>query len=124
MLKNLGCEHVVYVTREGDESNFATKIAKNAGMSEADWSGLYDLGNAASGYARSVAAADGVWCTNWNGFTDSQMSAEVLDAFNAPFETRASFAGLTALHPYSGATERSGKVGCTPGMSAGATFPR
>jgi hypothetical protein len=124
VLKNLGCEHVVYVTREGDESSFATKIAKNAGMSEADWKNLYDLGSEGSSYSRSVAAADAVWCTNWNGFTDAQMSAEVLDAFNAPFETRASFASARVLRPYSGATERSGKAGCTPGMSAGATFPR
>ncbi len=124
VLKNLGCEHVVYVTREGDESGFATKIAKNAGMSESDWKNLYDLSNPTSGYARSVAAADGVWCTNWNGFTDAQMTAEVLDAFDAPFETRASFANVRVLHPYAGTTDRSGKAGCTPGVSAGAVFPR
>jgi hypothetical protein len=124
VLKNLGCEQVVYVTREGDESGFATKIAKNAGMSEADWKNLYDLSNESSSYSRSVAAADGVWCTNWNGFTDAQMSAEVLDAFNAPLETRPSFARARGLSPYSGATERTGKAGCTPGASAGATFPQ
>jgi len=124
VLKNLGCEQVVYVTREGDESGFATKIAKNAGMSESDWKNLYDLSSPGSSYSRSVAAADGVWCTNWNAFTDAQMSAEVLDAFNAPLETRASFARARILHPYSGATERTGKAGCTPGVSAGATFPR
>jgi len=124
VLKNLGCEHVVYVTREGDESAFATKIAKNAGMSESDWKGLYDLSNESSAYSRSVAAADGVWCTNWNGFTDAQMSAEVLDAFNAPLETRSSFASVRVLHPYAGTTDRSGKAGCTPGVSAGATYPQ
>ena len=123
VLKNLGCEHVVYVTRQGDESAFATKIAKNAGMSETDWKNLYDLGNESSGYARSVAAADAVWCTNWNAFTDSQMSAEVLDAFNAPLETRSTFASATVFHAYSGVTPRAGKAGCTPGVSGGATFP-
>jgi hypothetical protein len=124
VLKNLGCEHVVYVTREGDESGFATKIAKNAGMSESDWKNLYDLSNEASSYSRSVAAADGVWCTNWNAFTDAQMSAEVLDAWSAPLETRASFASAKVLHPYEGTTPSTGKAGCTPGVSAGATFPR
>ncbi|MDB4933581.1 MAG: hypothetical protein JWP87_553 [Labilithrix sp.] len=124
VLKNLGCEHVVYVTREGDESGFATKIAKNAGMSESDWKNLYDLSNENSSYARSVAAADAVWCTNWNAFTDAQMSAEVLDAWNAPLETRASFASARVLRPYSGTTPRSGKPGCTPGVSGGATFPQ
>lgn len=124
VLKNIGCENVVYVTREGDESGFATKIAKQAGMGESDWKNLYDLSNPASSYAKSVAAADGVWCTNWNSFTASQMPAMVLDAFNAPLETRASFADVRVLSPYSRATERTGKAGCTPGISAGATFPR
>jgi hypothetical protein len=96
----------------------------NAGLSESDWKNLYDLSNEASSYSRSVAAADAVWCTNWNGFTDAQMSAEVLDAWSAPLETRASFASARVLHPYSGVTERSGKAGCTPGVSGGATFPR
>jgi hypothetical protein len=124
VLKNLGCAQVVYVTREGDESGFATKIAKNAGMSESDWKQLYDLGSETSSYARSVAAADGVWCTNWNAFTDAQMSDMVLDAFNAPLETRPSFASSRVRQPYSRVTERTGKPGCTPGVSAGATYPR
>ncbi len=123
VLKNLGCEQVIYVTREGDESGFATKIAKNAGMSEAEWKGLYDLSNESSGYARSVAAADGVWCTNWNAFTDAQMPGAVLDAWGAPFETQASFK-TTARTPYERVTSSTGKAGCTPGISAGATFPK
>jgi hypothetical protein len=124
VLKSIGCEHVVYVTREGDESGFATKIAKNAGMSESDWKNLYDLGNENSSYSRSVAAADGVWCTNWNAFGATQMSAMVLDAFDAPLETRPSFASARVLVPYARVTERTGKAGCTPGVSGGATFPR
>ncbi len=123
VLKNLGCEQVIYVTREGDESGFATKIAKNAGMSGSEWKALYDLSDESSGYARSVAAADGVWCTNWNSFTDAQMSAEVLDAFNAPFETHATFK-TKARRPYQRTTSSTGKAGCTPGVSAGATFPK
>lgn len=124
VLKDLGCEQVVYVTREGDESGFATKIAKNAGMSERDWKDLYDLANEDSSYARSVAAADGVWCTSWNAFTAAQMSDMVLDAFHAPLETRPSFASAPVLAPYARVTERTGKPGCTPGVSGGATFPR
>jgi hypothetical protein len=124
VLKNLGCEQVVLVTREGDESGFATKIAKQAGMSETDWKGLYDLGNADSSYSRSVAAADAVWCTNWNAFTDAQMSAMVLDAFNAPLEARPSFSTARILRPYSNTTARTNKPGCTPGLSGGAVFPR
>lgn len=123
VLKNLGCEQVVLVTREGDESGFATKIAKHAGMSESDWSALYDLTNPASGYSRSVATADGVWCTNWNAFTDAQMADMVLDAFNAPFEKHASW-NARALRAYGRVTDRTGKAGCTAGIGAGATYPR
>ena len=123
VLQNLGCAQTVYVTREGDESGFAMKIAKNLGMSESDFGNLYDLSSSKSGYARSVAAADAVWCTNWNGFTDAQMSAEVLDAFSAPFETHASFK-REALTPYANTTKSTGKPGCTPGASAGATYPQ
>jgi hypothetical protein len=121
-LSNLGCEHVVYVTRTGDESGFAAKIAKNVGMSEADWKDLYDLSNPDSGYSRSVANADAVWCTRWNDFTDSQMSAEVLDAFNSPLETRRGF--LSPLRPYDAVTEKTNRAGCTPGVSGGATYPQ
>lgn len=121
-LQNLGCQHVVYVTRTGDEAQFAAKIAKNLGMSEREWSSLYDLSNADSSYSRSVAAADGVWCTRWNDFTDAQMPAAVLDAYSSPLETRGGF--LTPLRPYEGTTSRSSRVGCTPGMSGGATYPR
>jgi len=123
VLKNMGCEQVVLVTRQGDESEFATKIAKHAGMSESDWSGLYDLTNPASGYSRSIATADGVWCTNWNAYKDSQMGEMVLDSFNSPLEARASFV-VPALRPYSRITDRTGKAGCTPGIGGGAAFPR
>lgn len=124
VLKTIGCQQVVYVSREGDESGFATKIAKQAGMSESDWKALYDLSSPSSSYSRSVAAADAVWCTNWNAFDISTMPAAILDAYNAPLETRASFASSRALRPYARATDRAGKPGCTPGLSAGATFPR
>ena len=64
-----------------------------------------------------------MWCTNWNAFTDAQMSAEVLDAWGAPFETHATFT-TKARTPYERATRSTGKAGCTPGISAGAAFPK
>lgn len=123
-LKNLDCERVVYVTREGDESGFATKIAKNLGMSEADWQKLYDLNEPASSYNVSLQEADAVWCTNWNSFSDVQQREMAVDAWSAPLETRPGFEGIRTLAPYPNTTERTGKPGCTPGVSAGATYPR
>ena len=124
VLENIGCERVVYVTREGDESSFATKIAKHLGMSEADWKKLYDLGDAASSYNLSIEKADAVWCTNWNAFSDLQQREKALDAWGAPLETRASFEGVRTLSPYANVTDRTGKPGCTPGISGGAPYPR
>jgi hypothetical protein len=123
-LENLGCENVVYVTREGDESKFAVAIAKHAGMSEAAWRDLYDLSNPASSYARSVASADAVWCTKWNDFGVTTMPAAVLDAYAAPLETRAGFADVKPLRSYANATPRVSRVGCTPGLAGDASYPR
>ena len=124
VLKNMGCERVVYVTREGDESGFATKIAKHLGMSEAEWQKLYDLGDAQSSYNVSLESADAVWCTSWNSFGDLQQREMAADSWRAPLETRDGFAGIRALAPYANTTPRTGKVGCTPGLSGGATYPR
>lgn len=123
-LKNLGCDHTVYVTREGDESKFAVAIAKHAGMSEREWSELYDLSNASSSYARSVAGADAVWCTRWNEFDLGTMNEAVLDAYGAPLEARASFARVSPLRPYAGVTSRVNRVGCTAGLAGEASYPR
>ena len=123
VLKNLGCENVIYVQREGDESQFATKIAKHLGMNEQAWSSLFDLSNPKSAYSISVASAEGVWCTNWNSFGDTQIGEMALDAYSAPLEVRTGF-HLDALSPYPRTTERTGRPGCTPGVGGGATFPR
>lgn len=123
-LENIGCQNVVYVTREGDESKFAVAIAKHAGMSESQWKELYDLSNPASSYSRSVAKADAVWCTRWNDFGLSTMNDAVLDSYGAPMETHAGFSDVRALRPYPGATSRVGRVGCTPGMAGDASYPR
>jgi hypothetical protein len=98
------------------------KIAKNFGMDKASWQKLYDL-SGQSAYTRSVAEADGVWCTNWNGFTDLQQREMSLDSFRAPLEVRAGLRSTRALRRYANVTDKTGKVGCTPLVSGGATFP-
>ena len=103
-LANLGCRHVVYVTREGDESKFAVAIAKHLGMSEAEWHALYDLATPASSYARSIAGADAVWCTRWNDFGIGTMHDAVLDAYDAPMETRDGWRALEGARGYEGAS--------------------
>ncbi len=124
VLENIGCERVIYVTREGDESEFAVKIAKNLGMSEDQWHELYDLGAAASSYNVSLEKAHAVWCTSWNAFGDLQQREMAADAWSAPLEARPAFTGVHTLAPYANVTDRTGKPGCTPGISGGATYPR
>ncbi len=124
VLESMGCEKIVYVTREGDESQFATKIAKHLGMGEADWKALYDLGDPSSSYNAALQAADAVWCTDWNAFGDLQQAEMAAASWSAPLETRPSFRGVRALAPYANTTPRTGKVGCTPGVSGGAQYPR
>jgi hypothetical protein len=123
VLDALGCERTIYVTREGDESGFAAKIAKELGMAEADWKALYDLGSPKSAYNVSLERASAVWCTNWNAFGDAQQREMSMDAWKAPLEIREKFSGIEALKPYQNTTERTGKPGCTPGISGGAKFP-
>jgi hypothetical protein len=124
VLESIGCERIVYVTRQGDESGFATKIAKHLGMDEASWKALYDLGDPSSSYNRALETADAVWCTNWNSFGDLQQREMAAESWQAPLETRASFEGVRTLSPYANTTPRTGKVGCTPGVSGGARYPR
>jgi hypothetical protein len=124
VLKAIGCEKVIYVQRQGDESTFAIGVAKQDGMTEGDWKSLYDLSNPESSYSLSVEKADGVWCANWDAFGDLQQREKALDAYTAPIETRATFAGISILTPNDRATPRVGKPGCTPGLSAGATFAK
>jgi hypothetical protein len=123
-LKSMGCDKVIYVTRIGDESGFAAKIAKQLGMDEAGWKALYDLDTPTSSYNASLEQADAVWCTNWNAFEDLQQREMSLDAWHAPLEEHAGFASLAPLRPYDNVTERTGKPGCTPHVSGGAKFPQ
>lgn len=124
VLKNIGCERVVYVTRESDEGDFATKVAKNLGMDEATWKSLYDLGDPTSSFNVALESADGVWCTNWNALTSFQQRELALDSWGAPLETHAGFEGIPTLSPYGNTTPRTGKPGCTPNVSGNTPYPR
>lgn len=123
VLKNLGCERVIYVTREGDESPFAMKIAKHLGMSAEDFSNLYEL-NGRSSFSKSLAEADAVWCTNWNSFTDFQQKELAADSWKAPLETHAGFAGIAQLSAYPNVTPSVNKPGCSPATPGTATYPQ
>lgn len=98
VLKALGCEEVIYVTRKGGESLFGQGVAKRVfnldrswdvlrtsdaqsternsrlnSLGDASdmtslWSRLYNVANPKSSFMLSVSNADAVLCTDWNRF--------------------------------------------------------
>lgn len=112
VLENLGCDQVVYVTRQGGESRFAQGVASVLGMSAAEGEELYDLAGK-SGFAAALERAGAVWCTDWDG-VGGDLESLAANAYNAPMETsQAFFADGAGAYP--AAQSGLGVVGCTPG---------
>jgi len=117
VLKNLGCRNTIYVTRQGAESEFTKQVARQLDMTPAQERELYEISplspNLWSGFQTSVRAADAVWCTNWNSFTDAQIT-EMADESYAPLVVTASpfFKDGPSAYPRITPT---GPVGCHVG---------
>jgi hypothetical protein len=116
VLKNLGCDEVIYVTRRGPESGFATGVATLLGMQPEDHELLYDL-DAPSSYTRSIEEADAVWCTDWNSLQGTDIVGVYAHAYNAPLESTSAFFAA-ADDAYPGLVERTGHPGCTLAVAA------
>jgi len=87
VLRNMGCDNVVYVTRTDIETGgFADGVATLLGMDDVTRSKLYDLDEESS-IANSIADADAVWCTNWNDIPASDIVAISEDSYNATLMT-------------------------------------
>lgn len=81
VLKAMGCEKVVYITRRGGESKLAIGVAGLFGMSDAQKEELY-TDSAQSSFGRSIDASDGVWCTNWDEFKNQEVGKMSADAYS------------------------------------------
>ena len=90
VLRNLGCERVVYVTRKGEESGFAQGVAGLLGMKDAQKDALYNL-DLDSSFDLSLREADATWCTDWNNMSAFPTGPIVSDAYNAPLATTDNF---------------------------------
>lgn len=112
VLENLGCDQVVYVTRQGGESRFAQGVASVLGMSEAEGAELYDLASK-SAFAAALEQAGAVWCTDWDG-VGGDLESLSANAYNAPMETSDPFFA-EGPGAYPSARSGLGVVGCTPG---------
>jgi len=117
VLENLGCEKVVYVTRTGEESEFAVGIARLLGMDAATETDLYDLDNASSAFSKSLSESDAAWCTNWNEQSATDLPGITADSYSAPMEATGEFftAGDNA---YPGVKASINKRGCSSPRTA------
>jgi hypothetical protein len=115
VLENLGCEQIVYLTRRGAGSSFLAGVTALLGIDAAEREALYDLTAPGSAYYQSLAAADGVWCTDWDAPSAFDLPAMYADGYEAPFETSSAFFTAGA-EPYASISPRLGLPGCTPGV--------
>jgi hypothetical protein len=112
VLKDIGCDKVIYVTRTDPESNFARGVAQLLGMDADDDKALYDLESRESSFSHSIAEADAVWCTNWNDIEASDVEGLVSDAYNARMFTTDEFF-TDGDNRYDNITNEAGVEGCS-----------
>jgi hypothetical protein len=109
-LENLGCDEVVYVTREGGDSKFAEGVARQLGMSDAARGALYDLGRDDSSFSVALEQADAVWCTAWDAGSGDPFELSSA-AWSAPMESSNAFF-VDGDDAYPGVASELGKPGC------------
>ncbi len=113
VLRSMGCDEIVYVTREGEESRFAQGVATLLGMTEADRAELYDLVEPDSAYSQSLAEADAILCTQWDALETSDFVGVIENAYNSPLVTTDDYF-LESDAPYSNTAPDSDRAGCSP----------
>lgn len=111
VLRDIGCDKVVYVTRTGERSNFAQGVASLLGMTEEEQSDLYELDNPESSFSQSLQEADAVWCTDWDSQDALDVEAVISDAYNAPLQTTDEY--FLGQGAYENTTADTGLVGCS-----------
>ncbi len=115
VLRNMGCEQIILVTRQGDTVGFGADVSRQLGMTQAQEDALFATGTDSS-VKRSLEEADGVWCTDWDSHGGLDFAATSANGYNAPMEVHTSW--LTDVESaYENTSERLGLQGCTPGVS-------
>lgn len=113
-LKNIGCDNVILLTREGRASTFITAVAALLGQTDEDASGLWDLDNPSSSFVAALEESDGVWCTNWDAPEMMDLPAMFTSGYDAPMESVDE--DLTgAANPYANISDDLGTIGCSLG---------
>lgn len=126
VLKALGCEKVIYLTRKGGDSFFSQGMAKRIlGFSEpswdeldsskkenldrnnygnvndqnSQWSLMFNLANPQSSYTASLEAADAVVCTGWDSFSAKKFVEMIEESYSAPIYEKASLEHMRLKEP-------------------------
>lgn len=86
VLKALGCENIIYVTRKGEESRFAQGVFRRLmNADDATMSAFYSMENSQSSIMRSQKNAAAIKCTDWNSFdVTKDLNGLVEEAMRAP----------------------------------------
>ncbi|RYZ56201.1 MAG: hypothetical protein EOP07_12895 [Proteobacteria bacterium] len=72
VLKAANCQKVIYVTREGEDSEFAQGVAGLVGLNPIH-DELFSLGNNKSSFSEALNRADAVYCTKWNDYNGTSL---------------------------------------------------
>ena len=115
VLKNLGCEQVIIVTRQGSTVGFGADVSRQLGMTDEENARMFDPGNPESSVSVSLAAADGIWCTDWDGVEGFDFAGAYADAYLAPLQSTSTY--LTEGEGvYANTSPSLNVVGCTAGV--------
>lgn len=114
VLRTMGCERVIYLTRRGGDGQFVTDVTRELGITEGDARSLTAL-DGESSFRLALEEADGVWCTDWDAPDPTDLDAMQRVGYEAPFETTAP--GFTGSGRYENLTDATNLPGCTPGVT-------
>jgi hypothetical protein len=94
-LKAAGCDDVIYVSRQGPETRFVSDhrpitsstpkigVAELLNMTADQQRDLYISDNSESSYNKGIAAADAVWCTDWDTIDTSDFDKMFIHSYNS-----------------------------------------
>jgi hypothetical protein len=88
VLKDIGCEKVVYITRTHEvDSEYGIGLARLFNIPEEIEDKLYNRHNPESSFMKSLRAADAVVCANWNALSNLDFRGHFEDSYRAPIST-------------------------------------
>ena len=112
VLKNMGCEQVLLITRQGSTVGFGADVSRQLGMGALEQAQMFEPGVADSSVSVSLAQADGVWCTSWDAESATDFGAVFEDAYTAPLQTGSEYLKRGDDNDVSSL----GLTGCTAGV--------